>query len=44
LRHARNARSAGLKALVVDTPGFARDVDDDRALTASSSAFPRPLP
>ncbi len=44
LRHARIARGAGLSALVVDIPGFARDVDDPRALTASSSAFLRPGP
>ncbi len=39
LRHAQIARGLGLSALVVDIPGFARDVDDPRALTASSSAF-----
>ena len=44
LRHAQIARGSGLSALVVDIPGFARDVDDPRALTASSSAFRRPGP
>jgi 2-phospho-L-lactate guanylyltransferase len=44
LRHAQIARGLGLSALVVDIPGFARDVDDPRALTASSSAFLQPRP
>ena len=39
LRHAQIARGLGLSALVADISGFARDVDDPRALTASSSAF-----
>lgn len=38
-RHARQARDAGLRAHVVDIPGFALDVDDEVGLSAYDAAF-----
>jgi 2-phospho-L-lactate guanylyltransferase len=39
-RHAARARAAGLRAVVVDTPGFATDVDDEVGLSACAAFFP----
>jgi 2-phospho-L-lactate guanylyltransferase len=38
LVHAARARASGLRAHVVDTPGFAFDVDDEAALSACGAA------
>ncbi|MGH2758899.1 MAG: 2-phospho-L-lactate guanylyltransferase [Actinomycetota bacterium] len=35
--HASRARSAGLRATVIDTPGLALDVDDETSLSASGA-------
>ena len=46
--HARRARERGLRAVVVDRPGLALDVDDEASLTLASkflgSSFARPRP
>jgi 2-phospho-L-lactate guanylyltransferase len=39
--HASRARDSGLRATVVDTPGFALDVDDERSLSASGASVVR---
>jgi 2-phospho-L-lactate guanylyltransferase len=53
LAHAARARASGLRALVVDRPGLALDVDDEASLSAASSrtsswrrsyASPKPAP
>lgn len=36
--HAGDARAAGLRATVIDVPGFALDVDDERGLSASDAS------
>jgi 2-phospho-L-lactate guanylyltransferase len=41
--HAARARGAGLRASVLDIPGFALDVDDEAGLSACGS-FPRTRP
>ena len=44
-RHASRARAAGLRAHVIDTPGFALDVDDESALSACGAvSFPGTRP
>lgn len=43
LAHAAGARSARLRTEVIDTPGFAQDVDDERSLgklSAGGASFP----
>src|SRR5207248_1375176 len=42
--HASRARRAGLVTKVVDIPGFARDIDDPRALTSYGASFRQPRP
>jgi len=42
--HAARARRAGLVTRVVDIPGFARDIDDEAALTAYGASFLTPRP
>jgi 2-phospho-L-lactate/phosphoenolpyruvate guanylyltransferase len=45
LAHATRARRAGLRATVIDSPGFALDVDDESTLSASGVAsVPRTRP
>ena len=41
--HASLARRAGLRATVIDTPGFASDVDDERGLSASGACALRDM-
>jgi 2-phospho-L-lactate guanylyltransferase len=38
--HASGARGAGLRVHVLDTPGFATDVDDEVGLSACAAFFP----
>jgi 2-phospho-L-lactate guanylyltransferase (CobY/MobA/RfbA family) len=40
LHHAAQARTLGMRASVLDLPGFALDVDDEAALAAT--AYTRP--